>query len=759
MKTVILIVIFCVSIVTNAQIIKYGEPFSYSLNLSAPSTVFRLEKQDNNALEQKYALTKFDKSFRFGEEITVNLNVMKLAEQQRLNDGGMLYRYGIASKNAHSLSFIFSQFDLKKGSLMYIFDGAKSLFTGAYSFLNNNVEHALGTDILKSDNVIIEIYEPKENIGSSQLVLSTVVHGFMDLDGFAQKAFGGSGNCNYDVNCPLGSDFQDQKNGVAITISGGLACSGSLVHNTTGDIIPYYLTARHCGLSTATWVLRFNWERDVANTICAQTNSTANNGVTDHLITGTELKASSNISDFTLVKLNSLPDNTWNVFYNGWDNSDIQNSMNATVIHHPSQDIKKISKTILPPYKAGIDFNGNANCQTWRIDKWDKGTTEQGSSGSPLFDQNKRIIGVLTGGSASCSGTVPNNGYDMFGRFGYSWNTLADSALQLKCWLDPDNTGATYIDGVYQSNLPVLDLALKNPAWLSSYELCETPQPHLVIFNSGSITITSAKVKYAFNGNEQTVDWNGSLAQYQSDTLFFAFPELTDGSIVFNAEITEINGGQDDVLPNNFITKSFNYASGYEPLSIEFGYDFYTAEISWTLANKNDPSTIIDQRSYQSSGIFSPYHYKKCLPSGCYQLTINDAYGDGWSNAEYTNGYMVITNKDGDTLGELKAENANFGTSIMYEFCLDPLAVKETNALANIHVFPNPISDVLTIKSTSETPIEKVLIFDLQGKLIHEHTPTNTENTIILHPNLNAGTYLVKVETAVGNKVFKVVVL
>ena len=36
----------------------------------------------------------------------------------------------------------------------------------------------------------------------------------------------------------------------------------------------------------------------------------------------------------------------------------------------------------------------------------EEGVTEPGSSGSPLFDQNHRIIGQLYGGAAACAGTL-----------------------------------------------------------------------------------------------------------------------------------------------------------------------------------------------------------------------------------------------------------------------------------------------------------------------------------------------------------------
>ncbi len=755
-NSIFLLVLLISPFICTAQLISNGEPFSWSLNLSTPTHYLACPKVDNSTVLKKYAVEKLDKSYRFGEDISVDVDIITAAATFSLNNGGKLYRYGIASKDAVSINLIFSQFHLVKGSLMYVYSNDNSSFTGAYSFLNNNSENVLGTDVLKTDYAVIEIYEPKENLGTSAVVLSTVIHGFRDVDSFFQKSFGGSGSCNYDVNCPLGSDFQDQKNGIALTISGGLACSGSLVNNTSGTIIPYYLTARHCGTSTSTWVLRFNWERDAANTICAQPNSTNDDGITTHTITGTQLKASSNISDFTLVQLNSTPDNLWNVFYNGWDNSDIESVTNVAVIHHPTSDIKKISKSILSPYKSGIAFNGATNCQTWRVDSWTYGTTEQGSSGSPLFDQNKRIIGALTGGSAGCSGSIPNSGYDLFGRFGYSWNTLTDSSLQLKCWLDPLETGATFIDGTYQTAVSTLDLAFSNSAWLTN-EICETSQPYIVLFNAGNVQITSAKIKYDFNGNEQTIDWTGTLNQYQSDTIYFPFPTLANGNVTFQAEIFEVNGGVDELGPNNFLTAAFNYSDTDEPVNIEFGYDFSTQEISWKLVETNNPQTVIDQRSYVSNGVFSPYNYTKCLPVGCYQLIISDSYGDGWSNVEYGNGHLTVKNRNGDVLAAFEPANANFGSELIIDFCLTSLSISDIDN-TSIQLYPNPSNDKVVIHTEVNNAIQSITIIGLNGQTISYHSYDEMTNHVILNHHLPQGVYLFQIVTSEGSYNSKVIV-
>ncbi|MBS3774803.1 MAG: T9SS type A sorting domain-containing protein, partial [Bacteroidales bacterium] len=78
-----------------------------------------------------------------------------------------------------------------------------------------------------------------------------------------------------------------------------------------------------------------------------------------------------------------------------------------------------------------------------RVKEWDVGTTESGSSGSPLFNQNKRIIGDLSGGEATCEDPVN----DYFARFDRSWDDFGIKEHQLKAWLDFDSTGFTRLNG------------------------------------------------------------------------------------------------------------------------------------------------------------------------------------------------------------------------------------------------------------------------------------------------------------------------
>src|SRR5690606_27574809 len=139
---------------------------------------------------------------------------------------------------------------------------------------------------------------------------------------------------------------------------------------------------------------------------------------------------------------------SWDVAFAGWDNSD-NDPLFEVGIHHPNGDIMKICRDDSGADK--VDANGT---QVWLIgggthgtgNGWEIGTTESGSSGSPLFDQNGRIIGQLYAGQSACDGLENNQDFDIYGRFAISWNSGNNPSARLKDWLDPANTGNTTME-------------------------------------------------------------------------------------------------------------------------------------------------------------------------------------------------------------------------------------------------------------------------------------------------------------------------
>ena len=151
-----------------------------------------------------------------------------------------------------------------------------------------------------------------------------------------------------------------------------------------------FLTANHCFSDPSVWAFRFGWISP--NAVCA-TTANSSNGPTNMTLSGATLRARDAGSDFALVEINQNVPEDWDRVYAGWDRSG--NTPDFTVgIHHPSGDVMKVCRDDDQPTQT---INGGA--QTWEITTagggWEMGVTEPGSSGSPLFDTEGRIIGQL----------------------------------------------------------------------------------------------------------------------------------------------------------------------------------------------------------------------------------------------------------------------------------------------------------------------------------------------------------------------------
>jgi len=142
-------------------------------------------------------------------------------------------------------------------------------------------------------------------------------------------------------------------------------------------------------------------------------------------------------SDVNLVLIGEEIPKNYNVYYNGWSAVDQPERNLSCGIHHPAGDVKKISFTNFPITSSNC-AGGPANTH-WRVAEWRNGTTEPGSSGSPLFDSNHRTVGQLHGGTASCRVVI--GGWDVYGKIARSFDA------GLRRTLDPDNSGERLCDG------------------------------------------------------------------------------------------------------------------------------------------------------------------------------------------------------------------------------------------------------------------------------------------------------------------------
>ncbi|HET8880566.1 MAG TPA: GlyGly-CTERM sorting domain-containing protein, partial [Solimonas sp.] len=320
----------------------------------------------------------------------------------------------------------------------------------------------LVTPLVRSEDAVIEARMPIDEKAQFSFTSASAFHAFREL---GSKSFsntsGTSGACEVDVTCPTGDHYADEvRSTVLVTIVSGLSeflCSGSLVNNTAEDGRALVLTANHCGIDSGNvdqTTAYFNVQRSGCGegTAGTVTQNIAGRAV----VAGTSGRT---VTDYTLFELAGRPPSGFDAYYDGWD---VRGNVPASgaVIHHPSGDDKKISTYTQGAQKVddvritggGLLGLGGFSVNTWGVN-WASGTTEQGSSGSGLLDQNRRIVGTLSGGSGGCSGASNNGATDYFARLDQAWTATSITGVTLKAALDPGNTGKSVLDGRDASRL------------------------------------------------------------------------------------------------------------------------------------------------------------------------------------------------------------------------------------------------------------------------------------------------------------------
>jgi hypothetical protein len=344
----------------------------------------------------------------------------------------------------------------------------------------------------------------------------------------------------------------------------------------------------------------------------------------------------------------------------------------------------------------GEGFESNS---TRKISHWELGTTELGSSGAPLFNEEHRIIGTLTGGRSTCGYTKD----DYFTKFGVSWETYTDSSNQLKYWLDSAQTGQLFLNGYdpYGFNSEYCDTAWNfltsdriglcntglNWGWISGHSSAGYTQFAERFESSGTVQIAGVYLNVAKASSSNSLAnielkiWQGS--QYPEKECF--------SELLF---IKDIQPNKVNYIPfDTVLTKSGTFFIGYE--------------INY--------STVLDT--------FALYH---ALDRGNTKSSMY-LYKDVWYKSEDTKDLKIYT-----SLG--------IGISECYG--------KTHNLVSNVlNVYPNPSINSITIDMPEGISIYEVKCFDFNGRPMLVNLKQTEENKK-LHFNLIPGIYFLQIFTA-----------
>ena len=519
-KCVLPFFVFFVCIGITAQVTNEGKPYSWDLVNKKNTSVVQMPGFDRAAVDAEDVQNDIDKigPYRFGYEFATNLGITNAGVWDNLPNGDRIWRINIASSGANTMNFIFDKYWLPKGAKLYIYSNDRKSLIGAYTDIMNHPEKKLGSWLVDGDNVWIEYFEPANVEGQGLLNIGTVVHGYRSASesSLQNRGLNDSGNCNLDVDCSIGADFDDKKDllkhAVAVVLGGGGACSGTLLNNTSLDQEPYFIFANHCTFTPATTAFRFNWISP--DPVCAATTNSTTSAT--NTTSGAELLATSSQSDYRFFRITGGINANWDIEWAGWDASDDEPDYTIG-IHHPAIDIMKVCRN-----DTGLSKTTSGGQIFWTITTagggWEMGVTEGGSSGSGLFNQDGQLIGTLCCGLAACSGTSDNNQWDSYGRFAISYNNGG-----LAQWLDPTDSGVTSLRTyTEESILSVADVSLED-----NFSIFPNPTSTGIInlrFD-GSINTSFEYIVYGVDGKKITAGSFETTAELkmesQSNGIYF----------------------------------------------------------------------------------------------------------------------------------------------------------------------------------------------------------------------------------------------
>jgi len=660
----------------------------------------------NNKTDQSHL-----KSFRFAYSFPVMLSLKNSGKWFNTTKVNVWQLY-IRSTGAYSLNLILEQFKLPDHARLFLISMKTGQIKGAYTSANNSDSKVLAIEPVEGDEMLVQYEEPVQAAFPGEFQITKVAHDFIGITGDGvHRPLGVSGTCNVNVNCDVANGSENIRDAVCrIIIEGAEICSGTMLNNTAFDGIPYILTANHCigtEKKAQASVFLFNYEAPY----CSYYNSPSIDGDVSHSMSGSSLKAAFDSLDFALVRLNTIPPYNYRTYLAGWNRLNIT-PITSMSIHHPEGDIKKVSIDLDPAVTGS--FNGSYLSKGfWNILTWEYGVTEAGSSGGGLFDQNKQLIGSLTGGSSNC--TSKKN--DFYEKFVLSWNHRNETNKQLKYWLDPlnsnvdklagmaSNSGKTlcmpttnFKNGDTQAIIPITIGLTKKGYWSGSNNAGFTDFAEKFTFSKNcevqGISMGIAKMKINPSNSNPILEIQIFQGKDNPETLIYAE--------MFNI--------------SKFTVDAMNYVSFKNP--VKTVGNFF---VSYNISHLQQSDTLVVYMANRKSDVTNSFYLKN--------LT-------GWSTYN-------ANNPGGN------------GSALLFEILScnidDPVGINEFKTdLPGARFFPNPLTgnSVLTIQTVDPIDCEEeIAVYDLLGKKQDiSYTLNGTNSLSLVFTGKSPGIYLIHLD-------------
>jgi lysyl endopeptidase len=303
---------------------------------------------------------------------------------------GWVWRLEIRSLGAKAMRAHFRELNLPSGGELFAYNPEDSAEPYHFLFGSSAEPREWWTELSTGETLRLEILIPSEGRSKTSFNVGEIAHLYRAVEG---GSFAAAGSCNLDAKCyPEWIQAGDAV--VQLRWSDSqffYLCSGVLVNNAANDFSPLVLTANHCiSNESAADGLQFSWR--FRSTSCGANSTVSNSSLRGNL------EAAAPGDDMTLLSVSgSLPTG---LTFAGWNVQPVTQGADITGIHHPEGSYQRIS--------FGKTTNGVAGAINVQ---WNQGITEPGSSGSPLFNSSREVLGTLTGGTSSCSNPAGGDYY------------------------------------------------------------------------------------------------------------------------------------------------------------------------------------------------------------------------------------------------------------------------------------------------------------------------------------------------------------
>ena len=215
---VVISVTLCLSRPLLAQVSAGGQPYTFTNPVEDTIPTVIIGSVDAAALFAEDDLEAQQGKHvppRFGYPFEVSLGLDSAGTWTELPSGDRVWRLRIVAPGAYSINLLYDEFWLPDGAKLFIYNEDRSMVLGAFTSRNNKDHGKFSTAPVKGSVSILEYFEPSNVPEKGRIHISRIGHAYRNYfgstgpgilaKGLNSQGYDESGNCNINVNCPVGA--------------------------------------------------------------------------------------------------------------------------------------------------------------------------------------------------------------------------------------------------------------------------------------------------------------------------------------------------------------------------------------------------------------------------------------------------------------------------------------------------------------------------------------------------------------------------